>query len=77
LQCVMEVDEERVRLEKLAEGLVACEDDGKLYVEIFLQHKRKHSIETGFMYFYQVMIIPFLYYPLFCYNFNTTYTSEL
>jgi ATP-binding cassette subfamily F protein 2 len=58
LQCVMEVDEERVRLEKLAEGLVACEDDGKLYVEIFLQHKRKHSIETGFMYFYQVMIIP-------------------
>ncbi|CAG9825154.1 unnamed protein product [Phaedon cochleariae] len=27
LQCVMEVDEERVRLEKLAETLVACEDD--------------------------------------------------
>ncbi|KAJ8973493.1 hypothetical protein NQ317_018766 [Molorchus minor] len=27
LQCVMEVDEERVRLEKMAEGLVACEDD--------------------------------------------------
>lgn len=27
LQCVMEVDEERVRLEKLAEELVACEDD--------------------------------------------------
>ncbi|KAL1456909.1 hypothetical protein WDU94_001596 [Cyamophila willieti] len=27
LQCVMEVDEERVRLEKLAEQLVACEDD--------------------------------------------------
>ena len=28
LQCVMEVDEERVRLEKLAEELVALEDDG-------------------------------------------------
>lgn len=28
LQCVMEVDEERTRLEKLAEELVACEDDG-------------------------------------------------
>ncbi|GLH13841.1 hypothetical protein R5R35_002327 [Gryllus longicercus] len=27
LQCVMEVDEERVRLEKLAEELVSCEDD--------------------------------------------------
>ncbi|XP_065349570.1 ATP-binding cassette sub-family F member 2 isoform X2 [Cloeon dipterum] len=27
LQCVMEVDEERVRLEKLAEELVACEDE--------------------------------------------------
>lgn len=27
LQCVMEVDEERIRLEKLAEELVACEDD--------------------------------------------------
>ncbi|XP_065162979.1 ATP-binding cassette sub-family F member 2 [Atheta coriaria] len=27
LQCVMEVDEERVRLEKMAETLVACEDD--------------------------------------------------
>jgi ATP-binding cassette, subfamily F, member 2 len=29
LQAVMEVDEERVRLEKLADTLVACEDDGK------------------------------------------------
>lgn len=28
VQCVMEVDEERVRLEKLAEELVANEDDG-------------------------------------------------
>lgn len=28
LQCVKEVDEERSRLEKLAEELVACEDDG-------------------------------------------------
>lgn len=28
LQCVMEVDEERVRLEKLADMLVASEDDG-------------------------------------------------
>ncbi|KAG8306266.1 ATP-binding cassette sub- F member 2 [Homalodisca vitripennis] len=27
LQCVMEVDQERVRLEKLADELVACEDD--------------------------------------------------
>ncbi|XP_045470052.1 ATP-binding cassette sub-family F member 2 [Harmonia axyridis] len=27
LQCVMEVDEERVRLEKLAEQLAACDDD--------------------------------------------------
>ncbi|KAJ8871117.1 hypothetical protein PR048_027421 [Dryococelus australis] len=27
LQCVMEVDEERLRLEKLADQLVACEDD--------------------------------------------------
>lgn len=30
LQCVMEVDEERMRLEKLVEELVACEDDGNL-----------------------------------------------
>lgn len=30
LQCVMEVDEERVRLERMAEELVACEDDGKI-----------------------------------------------
>jgi ATP-binding cassette subfamily F protein 2 len=29
LQCVMEVDEERVRLEHLAETLISCEDDGK------------------------------------------------
>lgn len=28
LQCVMEVDEERLRLEKLAETLVACDDEG-------------------------------------------------
>lgn len=28
LQCVIEVDEERSRLEKLVEELVACEDDG-------------------------------------------------
>lgn len=28
LKCVMEVDEERLRLEKMAEELVACEDDG-------------------------------------------------
>ncbi|GJQ87071.1 hypothetical protein Trydic_g6830 [Trypoxylus dichotomus] len=27
LQCVMEVDEERIRLEKLAEELVSCDDD--------------------------------------------------
>lgn len=31
LQCVMEVDEERLRLEKMAEELVACEDDGKCF----------------------------------------------
>lgn len=36
LQCVMEVDEERVRLEKLAEALVACEDDGKLLILLLL-----------------------------------------
>jgi len=29
LQCVMEVDEERVRLETLADELLTCEDDGK------------------------------------------------
>lgn len=29
LQCVMEVDEERIQLEKLAEELAHCEDDGK------------------------------------------------
>lgn len=29
LKCVMEVDEERIRLEKLAEELVSCDDDGK------------------------------------------------
>lgn len=28
LQCVMEVDEERLRLEKLAETLVACDEEG-------------------------------------------------
>lgn len=28
LQAVMEVDEERVRLEKLADQLIACEDEG-------------------------------------------------
>lgn len=30
LQCVMEVDEERVQLERLAESLAHCEDDGQL-----------------------------------------------
>lgn len=29
LQCVMEVDEERIRLESLAEELAASDDDGK------------------------------------------------
>lgn len=28
LQCVMEVDEERLRLEKLAEELVDCTEEG-------------------------------------------------
>lgn len=31
LQCVMEVDEERIRLEALAEELAASEGDGKLF----------------------------------------------
>lgn len=36
LQCVMEVDEERMKLEKLAEELVACEDDGMSFrIRIF------------------------------------------
>lgn len=35
LQCVMEVDEERVRLEKMAEQLVACEDDGKNFTHVY------------------------------------------
>lgn len=29
LKCVMEVDEERVKLERLAESLAHCEDDGE------------------------------------------------
>jgi len=29
LQCVMEVDQERIRLEKLADELALCEDDGR------------------------------------------------
>lgn len=29
LQCVMEVDQEKVRLEKLVDELIACPDDGK------------------------------------------------
>lgn len=36
LQCVMEVDEERVRLEKLAEKLVAAEDDGVYFFHFFI-----------------------------------------
>ncbi|KAI5646971.1 ABC transporter domain-containing protein [Phthorimaea operculella] len=31
LQCVMEVDEERIKLEKLAEELAHCEDDGECW----------------------------------------------
>lgn len=31
LECVMEVDEERIRLEGLADSLVACEDDGTVF----------------------------------------------
>lgn len=31
LKCVMEVDEERIKLEKLAEELAHCEDDGKSF----------------------------------------------
>jgi uncharacterized iron-regulated protein len=30
LKCVMEVDQERIRLEKLVDELIACPDDGKL-----------------------------------------------
>lgn len=29
LKCVMEVDQERIRLEKLVDELIACPDDGK------------------------------------------------
>lgn len=36
LECVMEVDEERVRLETLADQLVSCEDDGKQYFTLFM-----------------------------------------
>lgn len=32
LQCVMEVDEERVKLEKLAEELAQCDDEGSYYI---------------------------------------------
>lgn len=34
LQCVMEVDEERVKLEKLAEELAHCDHDGTYYENI-------------------------------------------
>lgn len=36
LECVMEVDEERIQLEKLAEELAQCEDDGEI----------KHHVST-------------------------------
>lgn len=34
LQCVMEVDEERVQLERLAESLAHCEDDGQFFLVV-------------------------------------------
>lgn len=48
LQCVMEVDEERIRLEKLAEELVACEDDGLYYFPLTkpLQYLIMHFVES-------------------------------
>lgn len=36
LQCVMEVDEERIRLESLAEELVSSEGDGKPLVQFLI-----------------------------------------
>lgn len=41
LQCVMEVDEERVKLEKLAEQLAHCEDDGN-YPSLCRRTRRSH-----------------------------------
>ena len=35
LQCVMEVDQERNRLEKLAEELADAQDQGVLWIRIF------------------------------------------
>lgn len=34
LECVMEVDEERVKLEKLAEELAQCDDEGITIITI-------------------------------------------
>lgn len=36
LQCVMEVDQERIRLEKLVDELIACTDDGKFLVSLIV-----------------------------------------
>lgn len=36
LKCVMEVDQERIRLEKLVDELIACPDDGLLLLKFLL-----------------------------------------
>lgn len=43
LQCVMEVDQERIRLEKLAEELIACEDDGRFSFLNIILHIIQHN----------------------------------
>jgi len=50
LQAVMEVDEERVRLEKLADTLVACEDDGKS--KQFKSHRTFNFLKLTFTFYY-------------------------
>lgn len=49
LQCVMEVDEERIRLEALAEELAASEGDGKQITILFVLFILFFSLHTEFM----------------------------
>lgn len=49
LQCVMEVDEERIRLEALAEELAASEGDGELIIIPFLLFILFFSLCTPFI----------------------------
>lgn len=49
LQCVMEVDEERIRLEALAEELAASEGDGKQIIILFILFILFFSLHTEFM----------------------------